>query len=126
MDEPKNPIVIDNEQIFGFDIDLTLISARRKLALRGDIAVENPYTGDIVYFKPHYAHMDLLKEMSGRGRFIIVWTQSGRKWAEVIVKALELEPFIDIIMTKPLGIIDDLPAEHWLNNRIFLQEGERE
>lgn len=121
----KSPIVIENEQVFGFDIDLTMISKRRKLPEHGDIYVENPYTKETVYFKPHYAHMDLLKEMHGRGRYIIIWTASGTQWAKAIVEALELTQFVHIIMTKPIGYIDDLPVEQWLNNRIYLHEGER-
>ncbi len=114
-----------NEQIFGFDIDQTLVSSRRTHKLPGDIAVENPYTQQIVYVKPHIGHVDLLKEMHGRRRFIVVHSAAGVKWALAVVKALKLEKFVDRVETKMLGYIDDTPVEKWLNNRIFLSDGER-
>lgn len=117
--------LIDNEQVFAFDIDKTLISARRAHKAKDDIGILNPYTKEIVYCKPHIGHIDLLKEMFGRGRFIIVWSAAGVQWAKAVVEALGVSEFADVIMTKPIGYVDDKKVEEWMSNRIFLDEDER-
>ncbi len=114
-----------NEYIFPFDVDKTLVSARRRHAMPGDIPIVNPYTLETVYVKPHYGHIDLLKEMKGRGRYVRVWSAAGVKWAEAVVDALGLRSFCDNCETKPLAYIDDKEVNTWLNNRIFLDEDER-
>lgn len=114
-----------NECIFPFDVDKTLVSARRKHAIPGDIAIINPYTLETVYVKPHFGHVDLLKEMKGRGRYVRVWSAAGVKWAEAVVNALKLDKYVDDVETKPLAYVDDKPVESWLNNKIFLDDDER-
>jgi hypothetical protein len=114
-----------NEQIFGFDVDKTLVSARRSHKGRDDIPVHNPYTNETVFVKPHVGHIDLLKEMKGRGRFVRVWSAAGVKWAVAVVQALKIEQWVDSVETKPLGIVDDKPASEWLSNIIYLDEDER-
>lgn len=118
--------VNENEQIFGFDIDKTLVSARRQHYAPGDIPVVNPYTNETVYVRPHHGHVDLLKEMYGRGRYIRVHSAAGVKWALAVVQALKLEPYVHDVETKMLGYIDDKPCEQWLNNRIYLDEDDRQ
>lgn len=117
--------VVENEQVYPFDVDQTLVSERRSEPLEGDLGILNPYTGDMVYVKPHVGHVDLLKEMHGRGRYIIMWSAAGAQWAKAVRDALGLKPFVSLTMTKPLGYIDDKPVETWLTNWIFLEPEER-
>jgi phosphoserine phosphatase len=117
--------VIENEQVYCFDIDKTLVSERRREPLDGDLPVINPYTDELWYVRPHSAHVDLLKEMFGRGRHITVWSASGVKWAAAIVRTLDLEGYVHTVQTKPIGYVDDQPISEWLANRIFLPEADR-
>lgn len=117
--------IIENESIYCFDVDNTLVSERRSKKAPGDIKVENFYTKEAVFVKPHVGHVDLLKEMFGRGRHIVVWSAAGAKWAEAVVKALKLQDYVHVVQTKPHGYVDDQPIEKWLSNHIFLSPKER-
>ncbi len=114
-----------NESIYPFDVDQTLVSERRSSPQPGDIKIFNPYTREFVYVKPHAGHINLLKEMKGRGRFIRVHSAAGVRWAEAVVKALKIKKWVDDCETKPLGYIDDQPVSKWLRNRIYLTPQER-
>lgn len=124
---PDKPLirVNENEQIYGFDVDNTLVSVRRTKYQAGDIKVINPYTKLPVYVRPHMGHVDLLKEMHGRGRYIRVHSAAGVQWAKVIVEALGLQNYVHDVETKMVGYVDDMPVESWLRNHIYLKEEER-
>lgn len=114
--------VIHNEQVYCFDVDDTLVLWDDKFHApeEGRIRITDPYDGAVVYLKPHVRHIKLLKQMHGRKRFVVVWSQGGVKWAESVVEALELKPFVHLVMTKPFGYVDDIPVSSWLKNHIFL------
>lgn len=118
--------VIENEQVYMFDIDDTLIMWDRDPHFHalGRIAITDPYDGVTVYVKPHERHVKLLTQMKGRGRFIVVWSQSGAKWAEAVVNALGLTNSVDLILTKPQGYVDDLPVSKWMKNHIYIKGAE--
>jgi phosphoglycolate phosphatase-like HAD superfamily hydrolase len=120
--------VISNEAVYCFDIDKTMVSARRSRPDpygNPEIAVRNPYTFEQVYVTPHTGHIDLLKEMKGRERFIVVWSAAGAQWARTIIEALELQSYVDVIITKPHGYVDDQKAEQFMKNHIYLEPGDR-
>jgi hypothetical protein len=50
-----------------------------------------------------------LKKMKSRGYAIIVWSAGGSEWAEAVVKALDLQSFVDITMPKIDFHLDDVP-----------------
>lgn len=112
--------IIKSEQIICVDIDDTLVLWNKKIKIKS-ILVKDPYMNKFIKVKPHYAHIQLLKEKKLRGYTIIVWSQGGYKWAETIVKVLKLESYVDLILSKPLAIIDDLPASKWLGERIYIK-----
>lgn len=113
--------------VFTFDVDQTLVSERRDehSAREGDLEIMNPYTNDKCFVSPHKGHIDLLKEMFGRGRYVVVWSAAGGKWADAVVKKLNLEQYVHLVITKPLAYVDDKPVESWLNTRIYLDPNER-
>jgi len=111
--------------IFACDVDGTLVSLKKfDEHTEGTIPILNPYVNQVRHVKVHDIHVDLIKEMLGRGRFIIVWSGSGVKWAREVLKATGIDHRNILVMTKPIGYLDDLECNEWLKNRIFLnQEG---
>lgn len=63
-----------------------------------------------------------LKNARTRGHGVVVWSQGGYKWALEVVKALQLEEYVDLIVTKPNWIYDDLPVEQWMGPRFYSPE----
>lgn len=118
--------VIENEQVYMFDVDDTLIVWGKNIHTSHPdrIEIKDPYDGATVHVVPHERHVKLLTQMKGRGRFIIVWSQSGAKWAQAVVEALGLTDSVDLILTKPQGYVDDLPVSKWMKNHIYIKGAE--
>jgi hypothetical protein len=117
--------LIENEMVSCFDVDETLVLDRdpkNRTEERSSIFVLSPYDGSFNFRIPHEKHIQLLKQMHGRGRFIVVWSGAGAQWARNAIEALELEPYVHMILTKPIVFVDDLPVEKWMNNRVYLGE----
>lgn len=118
---------LENESIYGCDVDGTLISLRRfERNTPGTIEIINPYLNESRFVKVHKAHVELVQEMLGRGRVILVWSGSGVQWVKAVLNALNIVHDNILPMTKPQGYIDDLPCDRWLNNRIFIPYPELE
>jgi len=117
-------IKIENEQVYMFDVDDTLVMWNGDCKKPSDnkVAISDPYDGIEVFLRPNFRHIKLLKQMHGRGRFICVWSAGGVKWAEAVVKALHLESFVHMVTTKPMGYVDDLPVEQFMKNHIYLPD----
>lgn len=120
--------VIENEHVYMYDVDDTLVMRDDQELQPGTDRLEiiDPYTSTPIYVKAHVRHIQLLKQMHGRGRFVVVWSQSGALWAQAVVKALGLGEYVNLIMTKPSGYVDDLPCTAWLSNRIYLTADKQE
>ncbi len=120
--------LIENEQIYAFDVDDTLVmwSGDYMKPGEGRIEIRDPYDGALVYLVPHQRHIKLARQMKGRGRHVIVWSAGGALWADAVVKALELEDVVDQVMTKPAGYVDDLLVQEWMPKRIYLTQDEED
>jgi predicted HAD superfamily phosphohydrolase YqeG len=114
--------IIASEQLICVDIDETLILWKK--ATKGDkvVSFRDPYDGSLHYVVPHNPHIKILRDRKTRGATIIVWSASGWQWAEQVVKALNLQEYVDYIASKPIAYIDDKPVEEWMAERIYLPE----
>ena len=112
--------VIRSEQIICFDVDQTLILHRTAKKKDKIVAVTDPYDFAQRYLVVHEPHIKILKDRKKRGATIIVWSQNGWAWAEAVVRALRLEHEVDLVLSKPIAYVDDLPVETWLAERIYL------
>jgi len=70
---------------------------------------------------PHREHIKLVKQFKARGFNVVVWSQGGSAWSERVVKALDLQDYVDVVTGKPNWFIDDLPSNCFLPevNRIW-------
>jgi len=108
---------IASEQIVYFDVDETLVMHYEE---HKNVEVICPYDYKKMSLTRHDQHIQLLKDHHARGFYNIVHSANGFAWAEAVVKALELEPYVDICMSKSCKFIDDLPANEVLVNRVYL------
>lgn len=118
--------VIKSEHILPVDVDSTLILYDYDATLPDveTIFIPDPYDAtNNIAVKPHTANIKLLKEKHTRNYKILVWSQGGFQWAEAVVRALHLEEYVDLIMTKPHCYIDDLPCTEWMGSRLYLKPG---
>lgn len=114
--------VVENEQILFSDVDDTLIRWDEINPKDGSgITILDPYDDNVVRLRPHLPHIKLIKDRKARGATIVVWSGGGYKWAEAVVRALELEDYVDYILSKPTVILDDLPLNEAIGHRVYLQ-----
>jgi len=68
----------------------------------------------------HNKHVQRLKDHKMWGNGVVVWSRSGYEWATAVVKALQIEDFVDIILSKPQSYYDDKVAEKFMGEHRFL------
>jgi hypothetical protein len=116
--------VIENEHIVCFDVDDTLVMWDIPAGLAMDAVLFDNF-GVAEFLLPHAAHIKLLKQFKVRGQFVIVWSQGGHKWASEVVNRLELNDYVDLVMTKPQWVVDDLPMGAWTKRSYLDLDGKR-
>lgn len=109
-----------------FDVDDTLVSWFIPKGFEGKL-VEVECRGHVNHLATNTHNVDLLKKMASRGHAIVVWSGGGADWAEAVVKALQLEEYVEVVMGKPTYYIDDRPnAKEWLGKHgFFTMDGKR-
>src|SRR3990167_10206542 len=83
------------------------------------VDVLDPYTKETQTLYINETHVELLKRSKGRGRYIIVWSHAGYQWAEAVVKALQLERYVDVVMSKVEDYVDDLKCGKWITKNLY-------
>ena len=106
------------EPVAVYDCDDTLIFWSTPIGYPGP-AVEineiNAYGNSVVSgrFAVNTVLVDDLKARRRRGHTVVVWSQGGGPWARAVVKALKLGAYVDIIMSKPSWVFDDIDPSVW-------------
>ena len=96
-----------------FDVDDTLLEW--KTCKRSDKdAVKIVNNGHTFYKKAIVPNVEGLKAHSLAGHLVVVWSAGGATWAETVVRALKLQKFVNVILTKPDYYYDDKTADHWM------------
>lgn len=109
--------VIEGMDFVYFDVDDTLVL--------WDHHIINKYPENCKVFKtceqdpgtllvPIIDTIQYLKESKKHGCTIIVWSSGGWEWAKHVVEVLELEDYVDAVMTKPHRYVDDLPCKEFM------------
>lgn len=73
--------------------------------------------GTIRTVMPAVENIAYLKQLKKEGKLIFLWSQSGYLWAEKVMYALHLEDYVEWVMRKPMGYIDDNPAHTWMERQ---------
>jgi predicted phosphatase len=68
----------------------------------------------------HTEHINQLKKHKLRGHQIIVWSAGGAAWALAAVKALGIEDYVDVVMSKPVWYYDDAHCSKWMGDPEYL------
>jgi hydroxymethylpyrimidine pyrophosphatase-like HAD family hydrolase len=71
---------------------------------------------------PHRKHIEQLKKHKQRGHTVIVWSAGGYDWAAAVVKALGLETYVDLVISKPTWFYDDLTPDEFMGKRYYMKD----
>ena len=117
-------IVLNSDDNLFVDVDETLVLWNIKDYPNDTVVqVRDPYMDDaIIELVPHKRHIELLKRCKGQGRKIVVWSAGGYAWAQRVVEALGIAPYVHLIMAKPIAYMDDKDMTEWRCQRIYLSK----
>lgn len=114
---------IRNECIAFFDVDDTLVMWDETDT--PTVSIVDPHTGITMHLEANKNNITLMKEKKSRGFTIVVWSAGGYAWAEAVIKALNLNIYVDFVMSKPHTYVDDLDVAKWFPNRVWLDPKRR-
>jgi hypothetical protein len=129
-------IVVPCKQTTYYDVDDTLVmwnASAEELESRGvDFTCPGSFTfidGEMresppwsARLLPHRKHIEQLKKHKMRGHTNIVWSAGGYDWAAAVVKALGLEDYVDLVISKPTWFYDDLTPEEFMGKRYYMKD----
>ena len=121
--------IIKSEQVRPFDIDGCLIysikdTAHSQLPTPMMAWVFDAVTKKQIKVGVNKNMVRLLKEEHHRGGLIMVWSRSGYEWAANVIRALDLVPYVHLVLSKPIVYFDDTSVECWLRDRVYLYPSE--
>ena len=104
--------VLKGDIVVCYDVDDTLISIVETIDEHTLLAfVEDGFP---VGINPIECNIEALKRHKRCGQKTVVWSRGGHKWACAVIKALQLEEYVDVVMCKPMWYYDDIPASKWM------------
>lgn len=95
-----------------YDVDNTLVFSLREYPhqVSNEIVKINGRK-----FWVHLPHVETIKDFKARGHTVVVWSAGGSEWAEAVIEALELEQYVDLVISKPDWFVDDKPASSFMS-----------
>lgn len=106
------------EQLDTRGIEITC-PASMTLMEDGTVACTGNWTEKLV---PHRVHVEQIKKHKARGHTVVVWSSGGVEWAEAAVRALKIEQYVDVVIAKPMWVMDDLPASEFMPKSKWLKD----
>ena len=117
----SKPVVIESDKLTFFDIDDTLVKWSFSQVEAEKFGIHFDNFGYKTLLVPHRTHIEQLKKHKSRGHKIAVWSAGGWDWANEVIKTLQLEDYVDVIMSKPSWYYDDLTSSQFMPeaNRVY-------
>ncbi len=85
--------------------------------------IRDPLTGNCYEIEIFESNLTYVKRAKAKGMTVIVWSKQGVEWSEAVVKYLNLEDSVDMILSKPIEYMDDKLEGNLLGNRIYFPLG---
>lgn len=115
----KKPLVLADKRTTFYDVDETLIMWNPEPGPE-NILIDSGEGSILV--RPHKIHIQLMKDLKAIGWNIVVWSQGGSDHASRVIKSLDLEAYVDLIIPKPESYVDDIPFEQQYIKRIYKED----
>lgn len=115
-------ITIKNENVDPYDVDGTLVLHENPDTIPEEerAYIPDPVSNEKIVVRINRPMIRLLKESRARGSFVIVWSRGGYAWANNVIRALKLNNYVHLIISKPMAYFDDTEVQAWLPYRVFI------
>ena len=121
----NKPVTIPSGTTIYFDVDDTLVFWQTPKGYEKE-EVKFKCNGVISKRVPNKHNIELLKKMYESGHIVVVWSKSGVRWAEAVVKSLKLTKYVHATLSKPTSFVDDNhDPRDWMGSHSYITlEGE--
>lgn len=109
-------VTISGNKFIYFDVDDTLINWDKRDTESS--LVFSDESGGFWSIEPKWDIIRKLKKHKQDGDTIVVWSQGGWFWAREVVTTLQIESFVDVILTKPTTYYDDIHCTEFMKDWI--------
>lgn len=69
--------------------------------------------------RAHQKNINLLVKFYKLSYEIILWSRTGKSWAEAVAVELGLSGYASAYLTKPDFYLDDKPVDQWIGPRVY-------
>jgi hypothetical protein len=73
---------------------------------------------------PHQKQLNTIHKFIKLGYTLIVWSASGWEWAEAVGKAVGIDDYVQLYLSKPRYYMDDIPCNEWMGPRVYRSPNE--
>lgn len=108
---------MDRRTLF-VDVDDTLL-LHNKSDYPLELHKHIPHNGRVFVGVPHTKNILMMEKFFNLGYEIIVWSKTGKTYAEAVVRALQLTHEVSACLTKPDFYMDDKGMEEWMGPRVY-------
>lgn len=115
---------VDKTLLFDPEPEMLIVEHLKSLGIP-TVDLKDPYDADGKTFKTyvvHSQHVKLLKDHKARGFKVVIWSHNGGPYAKSVAEALQLEDYVDFVMSKPTKICDDLTPNEFLPDSIYIKD----
>lgn len=114
------------DQVVVVDCDDTLVMYDMS-EYPGDTPLDilNPYSGMTLQVIPNEKNIKTVIKFKKLGYYVLVWSRTGKQWADAVVDHLNLREYVDQTLAKPLYYIDDKDSTEWMGDRVYRDPNSR-
>lgn len=103
-------LTLKDDKVIFTDVDDTLIIWPHNLHKYPNIETfEIGINGPKMIVAANLEMIQFLHSVAAAGVSIVVWSRSGYAWAEHVVKVLQLDNIVSMVVSKPYMFMDDKP-----------------
>jgi hydroxymethylpyrimidine pyrophosphatase-like HAD family hydrolase len=109
--------LIENENVVFIDVDETLVHhvpSSEWCPQQQTTPMKLNYYNMSFFVFPIKENIELLRAYKARGYTVFVWTNNGYRWGKEVINALDLNNYVDFVMTKPAKVVDDSAIQSWV------------
>lgn len=108
----------ESDLTVAFDVDETIVNwSYPESEIDNTILVTQTMNDGTEYSQrllPNKFVIDRIKGHFMQGHVVVIWSAGGGSWGQSIIKALGLEEYVSVVLSKPQFFYDDLPAVEFL------------
>lgn len=111
--------LLDFERVAYFDVDETIVLWKPADEINTDNYMELKRNGVTAWGRPNQKIIHKMRMHKFWGDGVLVWSNSGGKFAKYICEVFEIDELVDRYQSKPFCYYDDLKCEQFMDKHRY-------